>query len=230
MDHPSLSSRRATFLDALGTLIRLAAPWPALRELLRERHGAAVSLDDARRAMVSEMAFYRANCIRAGDAASLARLRLDCARILREQLAPSLDHLGPEALVPTLLDALHFEPFEDVLPALHRWREGGLRLFVVSNWDISLHDVLRATGLRELLDGVVCSAEVGASKPDPAIFLAALELAGVAPGEVVHVGDSPEEDVAGALAAGIRPLLLRRDPAGAAGPADVPTVASLREL
>lgn len=224
-----LSPRRAIFLDALGTLIRLDKPWPALRELLRERHGVEVSLADARRAMLTEMGYYRANCIRAGDAASLASLRLDCAQILREQLAPALDHLEPEALVPTLLDTLHFEPFEDVLLALHRWREEGLRLFVVSNWDISLHDVLRATGLRELLDGVVCSAEVGASKPDPAIFLAALELAGVSPGEVVHVGDSPEEDVAGALAAGIRPLLLRRDSDGPAGPAGVPTI-SLREL
>jgi len=116
------------------------------------------------------------------------------------------------------------------VPALRRLRAAGQRLVVVSNWDVSLHDVLGATGLAGLLDGVVCSAQVGCSKPDPAIFARALELAGVAADEAVHVGDSPEEDVAGALAAGIRPILLRRDSAGPKGPADVPTLASLREL
>ena len=44
----------------------------------------------------------------------------------------------------------------------------GLRLVVVSNWDVSLHEVLARTGLTPLLDGAVTSAEVGAAKPDPA--------------------------------------------------------------
>jgi putative hydrolase of the HAD superfamily len=223
------STPRAIFLDALGTLIGLDPPWPALTELLRERHGVGVSLEAAKAAMLTEMGYYRANCIRASDAASLALLRLECAAILREQLAPLLDHLEADDLVPTLLDCLHFAPYDDVLPALHRWRARGLCLYVVSNWDISLHDVLSQTGLRMLLDGVVCSAEVGASKPDPAIFHAALELASLSPAEVVHLGDSPEEDVAGAIAAGIQPLLIRRDSAGPAGPPDVRTI-RLREL
>ena len=63
----------------------------------------------------------------------------------------------------------------------------------------------------------------GARKPDPAIFDAALELAGVrAPSEALHVGDTPEEDVAGAEAAGIRCLLLDRDGGG--------EIASLAEI
>ena len=218
MHDSTLSSHRAIFLDALGTLIRLVEPWPPLRELLRERHGVEVGLADARRAMLVEMDYYRRNCIRARDTKSLHTLRLECAELLRGELSLAL---SAEDLVPVLLDALRFEPYEDVVPALRRWRADGLRLVVVSNWDISLHEVLRRTGLRELLDGVVCSAEVGAAKPDPAIFQAALELAGLAPADVVHIGDSPEEDVAGALAAGIRSLLLRRD---------APTLASLADL
>jgi len=110
----------------------------------------------------------------------------------------------------TLLDALRFEPYSDVRAALRRWRADGLSLIVVSNWDRSLHDVLRSTGLRELLDGVVCSSDVGRAKPDPAVFHAALELVGLPPERVVHIGDGPEEDVAGARAAGIEPILLRR--------------------
>ena len=54
----------------------------------------------------------------------------------------------------------------------------------------------------------------GARKPDPAIFAAALELAGAPPDEALHVGDTPEEDVDGARAAGIRPLLIDREGTG----------------
>ena len=79
----------------------------------------------------------------------------------------------------------------------------GLRLVVASNWDVSLHEVLERTGLRELLDGVVTSAEVGSAKPAGELFAAALALAGASAQEAIHVGDSLEEDIAGARAAGI---------------------------
>ena len=51
---------------------------------------------------------------------------------------------------------------------------------VVSNWDVSLHERLAETGLAPLVDGAVASAELGAAKPDPAIFARGLELAGAA--------------------------------------------------
>jgi putative hydrolase of the HAD superfamily len=68
---------------------------------------------------------------------------------------------------------------------------------------------------------------VGAAKPDPAIFEYALSLAGVGPGDAVHVGDSLDNDVAGARAVGIRPLLVARD---GAAPVGVETIRSLAEL
>jgi putative hydrolase of the HAD superfamily len=97
---------------------------------------------------------------------------------------------------------------------------------VVSNWDVSLGAVLDRLGVS--VDAVVASAAVGAAKPDPAIFAAALDRLGVAPADAVHVGDSLEHDVAGARASGLRAVLLRRD--GGRGPADVPVIASLAEL
>ena len=48
-----------------------------------------------------------------------------------------------------------------------------------------------------------CAADVGASKPHPAMFARALARAGVAPAEAVHVGDHPVDDVQGAAAAGM---------------------------
>jgi putative hydrolase of the HAD superfamily len=76
----------------------------------------------------------------------------------------------------------------------------------------------------------VASAEVGAAKPDPAIFAHALALAGVGAEAAWHVGDSPDADVRGALAAGLQPVLVARDGASARVPDGVPTIASLTEL
>ena len=82
---------------------------------------------------------------------------------------------------------------------------------VVSNWDFSLHERLQETGLADLVDGALASAEIGSAKPDGAIFAAALRIAGTTPAETWHVGDTPEADVDGARAAGIHPVLIARD-------------------
>ena len=118
--------------------------------------------------------------------------------------------------------------FDDAREALQAARQHGLRVVVVSNWDSSLAQVLERVGLADVIDGVVSSAAVGAAKPDPAIFEAALALARVAAGEALHVGDSLEHDIAGARAAGIAAVWLNRD--GAAAPTGVRAVGSLREL
>jgi putative hydrolase of the HAD superfamily len=195
---------RAVLLDALGTLLRLEPPAPRLREALRRR-GVEVEPDQAERAIRAEVAYYRAHLHEGRDAESLARLRAACATEMAAHLPPVDDPLG------ALLESLEFTPFEEVPRVLAALRERGARLVVVSNWDFSLHEVRSRTGLLELVDGAVCSAEVGAAKPDPAIFEAGLALAGAAAGEAVHVGDTPEADVDGARAAGIRAVLLRRE-------------------
>jgi len=126
--------------------------------------------------------------------------------------------LGVDVPVEALLDALHFFAYPDVAPALAELRAAGFRLVVVSNWDHSLHERLHQTGLAELVDGALASAEVGSAKPDGAIFAAALRKAGTTAEATWHVGDTPEADVEGARAAGIRPILIARGepvPAGA---------------
>jgi FMN hydrolase / 5-amino-6-(5-phospho-D-ribitylamino)uracil phosphatase len=65
-------------------------------------------------------------------------------------------------------------------------------------------------GVGRFVDFVVISGEFGVAKPDPAIFQEALRLAAADPEEAVFVGDSPEFDIAGARAAGIRPIWLNR--------------------
>ena len=222
---------RAILLDALGTLIELEPPAPRLRSELSGRFGLELPLASCEQAIGAEIAFYRAHLDEGRDPESLAALRRRCASVLRRALPADAQDAASDldAVTDALLASLRFRPYDDVRPALSDWRAGGLRLVVVSNWDVSLHDVLERVGLAPLLDGVVTSAEAGARKPAPAIFERALRLAGVRPGDAVHAGDSTDEDVAGAQAAGIEPVLVRRADAGAAVPG-VRTIKSLAEL
>ena len=177
--------------------------------------------------MKAEIGFYRAHLGLGRDAAGLAELRWRCAEVLREALArPELE---VEPLRDALLAAIRFEPFPDTVPALRALRGAGVKLVAASNWDVSLHEQLERTGLSELLDGALSSAEVGAPKPDPEIFTRALALAGARPEEALHVGDDVDADVRGALAAGIEPVLIDRD-GSLAPPAGVRRIASLAEL
>jgi putative hydrolase of the HAD superfamily len=189
---------KAVFLDALGTLVELEPPWRRLACALPDADSGRV--EDAMR---KEMAYYREHAHEGTDSEALAELRRRCAELLSREL-------GEEVGVETMMSAIRFHPPADARPALTRLRELGLMLVCVSNWDVSLPDVLERAGLGGLLDGVISSAAAGARKPDPAIFRAALELAGCEPDEALHVGDTPEEDIAGAQAAGIPALLLDR--------------------
>lgn len=222
-------------LDALGTLVALGPPWPELERRLRAEHGLRLAPGDAERAFRAEIAYYRAHHCEGHDAEALAELRQRCAEVLHRELpAAAREVLSIEQTSTAMLASLRFEAYPDALATLPVLRARGLRLVVVSNWDISLPAVLSTTGLAGMLDGVLTSAMIGAPKPGRAIFDAALALAGVASDRAVHIGDSLEHDVLGARAAGVAAVLLRRANGGAAG-ADaagrvgVPVIDSLAE-
>jgi putative hydrolase of the HAD superfamily len=219
---------RAILFDAMGTLLELEPPVPRLQAELTRRYGVSVSAVEAGEAIASEIAFYRRHLDEGRDQAGLALLRERCAGELRRALPETIQRQlpPPRELVDALLASLRFHPYPDAAPALANYRAGGLRLWVVSNWDVSLHVVLENVGLAALLDGVLTSAEAGARKPAPAIFEQALRLAGAGPSQAIHVGDSLEEDVAGARAVGVEPVLVSRD---GGSPAGVRTIASLAE-
>jgi putative hydrolase of the HAD superfamily len=211
-------------LDALGTLVELERPWPHLVDELAAR-GVVVGEEQARAAMLAEMSYYRAHHDEAKDWPTLKDLRRRCAAVVQDELGTSLP-LGD--VLEALLGAIRFRAYPEVPEALARLRAGGARLAVVSNWDVSLHDVLERTELRPLVDAVVISAEEGVAKPDPRIFRLALERLGAEAAGAVHVGDSFEHDVAGARAAGLDAVLMARD--GATVPEGVRAVALLSEL
>jgi putative hydrolase of the HAD superfamily len=202
---------KTVLLDGMGTLLRLVPPVPALARAL------AIDETRAERAFHAEVAYYLEHQLEAFDTERLENLRERSAAVMAEAAG-----VAPEGALDALMGALRFEAFDDAAPALTCVRDLGLRLTVVSNWDCSLPDVLDDVGLLTLVDDVVSSAVVGAAKPDSRIFEAALSAAGCQASEALHVGDSPANDVQGARAAGIQPLLLAR-----AGGGDLQ---SLREL
>lgn len=204
--------RRAVFIDALGTMLWLQAPWERIDP--DAVHG--IEPDRVREAFIAEIAYYMERTDEGSDPASLADLRERCAAVLSSEI-------GREISVETMMDALHFQRFDDAVPALRGLREAGMRLVCVSNWDCSLPQVLDRLELAAHLDGVVSSATVGARKPDPGIFAPALELAGCAASEALHVGDSPD-DVAAARGAGIDVLRLDRTGGG-----DISSLAEIGE-
>jgi putative hydrolase of the HAD superfamily len=222
-----VNAPRALLLDALGTLVELESPVAPLRRELRARCGVELSEAEATVALRAEIAFYRANHDDAHDRPSLELLRRRATEALRDALPASAAGLPLEPLRDALLAALRFRPFAEVPGVLRAARERGMRLVVVSNWDVSLRDVLEETGLAPLLDGVAISAELGSAKPAPEIFARGLALAGVPAAEALHVGDSVEQDIAGAHAAGLAALLVVRD---GAPPPGVPAIRSLLEL
>jgi len=223
--------RRALLIDAMGTLVTLQAPAPRLRHELAARFGIEVSEAQATSALAAEIAFYRAHMGDGRDARSLRDLRLRCARTLARALPPSpaLRAASDEQVLGALLASLRFVAFDDAREALLAVRARGVGVVAVSNWDVSVLDVLERVGLAPLLDGAVCSAVVGAAKPAPEIFEHALSLAGVQARDALHAGDSVAEDVAGALAAGIEPVLVDRSGDGERV-LGVRTIATLRDL
>jgi putative hydrolase of the HAD superfamily len=112
--------------------------------------------------------------------------------------------------------------------ALEALRAAGYRLAVISNSDGRAVEGLAAAGLLAHFEEVIDSELVGCEKPDPRIFLTALERMGLSPAEALYVGDIYEVDVVGARRAGLDVILL--DPLGNHPGRDVRVARSLREV
>jgi HAD superfamily hydrolase (TIGR01509 family) len=117
-----------------------------------------------------------------------------------------------QALYDGVMDPRSWVPYADTRPTLEAVRARGLKVGVVSNVPADLRPVFTRHGLADLVDSFMHSFEVGAEKPDPAIFLAAAKSLGVKPEETLMVGD--HEVDRGAERAGMRVLILPEDFSG----------------
>ncbi|MFE9451171.1 HAD family hydrolase [Streptomyces sp. NPDC006739] len=100
--------------------------------------------------------------------------------------------------------------FPDVLPALDALAASH-RHAVLSNSSLTVQEYkLRALGLRDRFETVLCAAELGVSKPAAGAFLAVCEALELPPHEVAYVGDHPEIDGRGAAEAGLLSVWIDR--------------------
>ena len=106
--------------------------------------------------------------------------------------------------------------FDDVWPTLNALATRGLRLGIISNWDERLRPLLRRLRLSGFFETIVISCEAGSVKPARILFDQAASGFRLPPGSILHVGDSLENDVRGAEAAGFQALQIHRG-AGKAG-------------
>jgi putative hydrolase of the HAD superfamily len=109
-----------------------------------------------------------------------------------------------------LNDSMKFVLFDDVITTLKTLKKQDLKLGLLTNLQTEVGSMCRELGIAEYLDFTVTSGEAGADKPQPPIFLKALELAQVTAAEAIHVGDQYQNDVLGARGVGIAPILLDR--------------------
>lgn len=126
-------------------------------------------------------------------------------------------------------DPAPYHLYPDVLPLLDALEARGVAAVIVSNHVWTLPAIAAALGIGARVRAVVTSARVGYRKPHPEIYRRALAVVGGPPGEVLFVGDSPEPDVHGPRAQGMRAVLLDR--AGrAADPQAIRTLAAIPDL
>lgn len=145
------------------------------------------------------------------------KLGKDPRDFMEEYLCTLLDHMG----LPIGVEQFGVPSSEQVsrgvwslIPgtdwALKSLREQGVKTGLVSNWDLSARAVLRQTGLEQLFDVVVISAEVGVEKPDPTIFELALSVLDVSAGDALYIGDNYYDDIVGARRLGMEGVLINR--------------------
>ena len=206
---------RAIFFDAGFTLMDVTAPVGHTYAEVAARHGVSVTPD------ALELAFRglwqeRGDALRAESSVALEReWWFDLVREVFGRVG-KWDAFGDafeeffEELYVLYSTPEAWRVFEDAEPALNWLGALGIRLAVVSNWDPRLPGLLDKLGLGQSFEFVLTSAEAGCRKPNPRIFEQALERLGVSAEQAWHVGDSYEDDVAGASNAGLTPVLIDR--------------------
>jgi REG-2-like HAD superfamily hydrolase len=213
-----VSPLRAVLLDAGGTLFTERSSRAAIYAATARRHGLAVDEVALARALKEVHARLPQRLDDGRGAFRYSRRWFE--RFIVEVFAQAGVAALPAAVAPDLFaafaDPATFRLFDEVVPTLARLREAGLKIAVVSNWSPALPGLIARLGLAGRFDLVVSSGLEEVEKPAAEIFGRALARLGVAPGEALHVGDHPVNDVVGARAAGIAARLLDRsggDPA-----------------
>ena len=190
---------KALLIDLYDTLVW--GEWPGLRDTIAARIGIPSA--------ALQSAFERTRPPRGvgsfgGAEEDMASVLAACGVAPEPDLVAELLELERDALRTRV--HLH----EDSIPVLRALRARGVRTALVSNCSRSTRPVVEDLGLDREMDAVVLSFEVGAAKPDAAIYRAALDRLGSEPAGAAFVDDQSVY-CDGAAALGMRTYLIQRD-------------------
>jgi len=214
---------RAITFDIGGTLIE---PWPSVGHVY-----AAVAAEHGVRGLDAE-ALNRRFREAWRDRGEFQHSRKAWGALVDQVFDGLVERPPSETFFPQLYtrfgEARAWRICPDVLPTLDELASRGIPMAAVSNWDERLRPLLKALNLDGYFEAVLVSCELYFAKPSDVIFEHALRKLGTPAAETLHVGDSAEEDLAGARAAGMQALLIDRQ--GDAGPDSIKSLADLLSL
>lgn len=205
---------RAVFFDVGETLVHPAPSFPELFASIVTREGHRCDPD-------AVVAASRVVMHRFSEAARDNELWTTSADRSRRFWTEIYDLMLAALALPAgdgLRDVLHreftslgnYELFGDVPEMIATLEEAGVELGIVSNFEAWLEDLLETLGVKGNFPVRVISGIEGIEKPDPRIYLLALERAGVPAAQAAYVGDNPEFDVGPPSALGMFPVLIDR--------------------
>lgn len=219
-------------LDAVGTLIEPNSSVSQVYADAAMRQGVAIDRSRVKSRFAAQFAQDETDELRGPLSTSEDVERRRWRRIVGACL-PEVPH--PDRAFAELwdhfADAAHWRVFPDVAPTALRLREAGFQLAVASNFDARLRPVL--LGLKELADWAgtpVISSEVGYRKPHPTFYAAACERLGLPRGGILFVGDDVQNDVLGPIRAGLRAILIDRNPKDGGEVPSLPSLESLADI
>jgi HAD superfamily hydrolase (TIGR01509 family) len=189
----------AVLIDLYDTLVW--GEWPGLRDSMAARIGITSA---ALQSAFESTRPSRGVGSLAGAGEDLASVLTACGLDPEPGLLAELLELERRSL----LTRIHL--YEDSIPVLRTLRARGVRTALVSNCSRSTRPVVDDLGLEREMDAVVLSFEVGAAKPDAAIYRAALDRLGAKPAGAAFVDDQSVY-CDGAAALGMRTYLIQRD-------------------
>jgi FMN phosphatase YigB (HAD superfamily) len=210
---PADPDLQVIFFDAYGTIFIGGETDDPTEALRRGLAGAGVEVEHEvlGAALKQEMNHYRYSQRAVRTREDMERLRRECGQIIIDGIGgPAVCPLSDAEVAVILVAAFPGRVFPELPDAVARAREAGCRVGVLSNFSYMLPMILDDLGIGDLFDFIIHSAGVGFEKPHPRIFHAALQQAAVAPHQAALIGDTYEEDVAGATAAGMVAVFLDR--------------------
>ena len=209
---------RAVFFDLDGTLYDRDL---ALCHMAQEQHAMykdELGVDEA--TFVSKLLSLDAH---GQPRPSRFHSRLAEALGLHEDVAEKLERIFRERFLG------HCKPPEDCLPTLRSLKASGMKLAIITNGPVDWQmRKIRQCGFESFFDSIVVSESEGIAKPNPQIFVRAVDRCGVAASETMFVGDYPGSDIAGALDAGLLPVL-KQKPYWSVAP-EIHRIVELREI